>query len=96
MQICCAVFHLRANCHCKERSSIERLALHFAKDLVGLGIRLKTVVSSALQLDRGPMLKTGTVVEATIIARSNSTKHDKFEHNPENTSPSWTTIVILT
>ena len=38
---------------------------------------------NAKLIDRGLMLMTGTVVDATLIAAPNSTKNDKGERDPE-------------
>jgi IS5 family transposase len=47
-----------------------------------LGAQILAAVNAKL-IDRGLMLKTGTVVGATLIAASSSTKSDKGEHDPE-------------
>ena len=38
---------------------------------------------NAKLIDRGLMLKTGTVVDATLIAAPSSTKNDKGERDPQ-------------
>ena len=48
----------------------------------GLGQQILATVNAKL-IDRGLMLKTGTVVDATLIAAPSSTKNDKGERDPE-------------
>ena len=48
----------------------------------GLGQQILATVNTKL-IDRGLMLKTGTVVDATLIAAPCSTKNDKGERDPE-------------
>ena len=48
----------------------------------GLGAQILAAVNAKL-IDRGLMLKTGTVVDATLIAAPSSTKNDKGERDPE-------------
>ena len=48
----------------------------------GLGQQILAAVNAKL-IDRGLMLKTGTVVDATLIAAPSSTKNDKGERDPE-------------
>ena len=48
----------------------------------GLGQQILATVNAKL-IERGLMLKTGTVVDATLIAAPSSTKHDKGERAPE-------------
>lgn len=48
----------------------------------GLGQQILATVNAKL-IDRGLMLKTGTVVDATLMAASCSTKNDKGERDPE-------------
>ncbi len=48
----------------------------------GLGQQILATVNAKL-IDRGLMLKTGTVVDATLIAATSSTKNDKGERDPE-------------
>jgi IS5 family transposase len=48
----------------------------------GLGAQILAAVNTKL-IDRGLMLKTGTVVDATLIAAPSSTKNDKGERDPE-------------
>jgi len=43
----------------------------------------KLATINAKLIDRGLMLKTGTVVDATLIAAPSSTKNDKGERDPE-------------
>ena len=47
-----------------------------------LGAQILATVNAKL-IDRGLMLKTGTVVDATLIAAPSSTKNDKGERDPE-------------
>ena len=47
-----------------------------------LGAQILAAVNAKL-IDRGLMLKTGTVVDATLIAAPSSTKNDKGERDPE-------------
>ena len=47
-----------------------------------LGQQILATVNAKL-IDRGLMLKTGTVVDATLIAAPSSTKNDKGERDPE-------------
>ena len=47
-----------------------------------LGAQISAAVNAKL-IDRGLMLKTGTVVDATLIAAPSSTKNDKGERDPE-------------
>ncbi len=47
-----------------------------------LGQQILAAVNAKL-IDRGLMLKTGTVVDATLISAPSSTKNDKSERNPE-------------
>ncbi len=47
-----------------------------------LGQQILAAVNAKL-IDRGLMLKTGTVVDATLIAAPSSTKNDKGERDPE-------------
>jgi transposase, IS5 family len=47
-----------------------------------LGRQILATVNAKL-IDRGLMLKTGTVVDATLIAAPSSTKNDKGERDPE-------------
>ena len=47
-----------------------------------LGQQILATVNAKL-IDRGLMLKTGTVVNATLIAAPSSTKNDKGERDPE-------------
>jgi IS5 family transposase len=47
-----------------------------------LGAQILAAVNAKL-VDRGLMLKTGTVVDATLIAAPSSTKNDKGEREPE-------------
>ena len=47
----------------------------------GLGQQILATVNAKL-IDRGLMLKTGTVVDATLIAAPCSTKNDKGERDP--------------
>jgi IS5 family transposase len=48
----------------------------------GLGQQILATVNAKL-IDRGLMLKTGTVVDATLIAAPSSTKNDAGERDPE-------------
>jgi IS5 family transposase len=48
----------------------------------GLGQQILATVNTKL-IDRGLMLKTGTAVDATLIAAPSSTKNDKGERDPE-------------
>src|SRR5574343_121491 len=48
----------------------------------GLGQQILATVNAKL-IERGLMLKTGTVVDATLIAAPSSTKNDKGERDPE-------------
>jgi len=48
----------------------------------GLGQQILATVNAKL-IDRGLMLKTGTVVDATLIAAPRSTKNDKGERDPD-------------
>ncbi|MBT0569004.1 IS5 family transposase [Curvibacter sp. CHRR-16] len=48
----------------------------------GLGQQILASVNAKL-IDRGLMLKTGTVVDATLIAAPSSTKNDSGERDPE-------------
>jgi IS5 family transposase len=48
----------------------------------GLGQQILATVNAKL-IDRGLMLKTGTVVDATLIAAPSSTKNDTGERDPE-------------
>ena len=48
----------------------------------GLGQQILATVNAKL-IDRGLMLKTGTVVDATLIAAPSSTKNDKGERDPQ-------------
>lgn len=48
----------------------------------GLGQQILATVNAQL-IERGLMLKTGTVVDATLIAAPSSTKNDKGERDPE-------------
>jgi len=48
----------------------------------GLGQQILAAVNAKL-IDRGLMLKTGTVVDATLISAPSSTKNDKGERDPE-------------
>jgi IS5 family transposase len=48
----------------------------------GLGQQILATVNTKL-IDRGLMLKTGTVVDATLIAAPSSTKNDTGERDPE-------------
>ena len=48
----------------------------------GLGQKILAAVNAKL-IDRGLMLKTGTVVDATLISAPSSTKNDKGERDPE-------------
>jgi IS5 family transposase len=48
----------------------------------GLGQQILATVNAKL-IDRGLMLKTGTVVDATLIAAPSSTKNDKGVRDPE-------------
>ena len=48
----------------------------------GLGQQILATVNAKL-IDRGLMLKTGTVVDATLIAAPSSTKNEKGERDPE-------------
>ena len=47
-----------------------------------LGAQILAAVNAKL-IDRGLMLKTGTVVDATLIAAPSSTKNDKGQRDPE-------------
>ena len=47
-----------------------------------LGVQILAAVNAKL-IDRGLLLKTGTVVDATLIAAPSSTKNDKGERDPE-------------
>jgi IS5 family transposase len=47
-----------------------------------LGAQILAAVNAKL-IDRGLMLKTGTVVDATLIAAPSSTKNDKGDRDPE-------------
>ena len=47
-----------------------------------LGAQILAAVNAKL-IDRGLMLKTGTVVDATLIAAPSSTKNDKGERDPQ-------------
>ena len=47
-----------------------------------LGVQILAVVNARL-IDRGLLLKTGTVVDATMIAAPSSTKNDKGERDSE-------------
>jgi IS5 family transposase len=47
-----------------------------------LGVQILSAVNAKL-IDRGLLLKTGTVVDATLIAAPSSTKNDKGERDPE-------------
>ena len=47
-----------------------------------LGVQILGAVNAKL-IDRGLLLKTGTVVDATLIAAPSSTKNDKGERDPE-------------
>ena len=48
----------------------------------GLGAQILAAVNAKL-IDRGLMLKTGTVVNATLIAASSSTNNNKGERDPK-------------
>ena len=48
----------------------------------GLGQQILATVNAKL-IERGLLLKTGTVVDATLIAAPSSTKNDKGERDPE-------------
>ena len=48
----------------------------------GLGQKILAAVNAKL-IDRGLMLKTGTVVDATLISAPSSTKNDQGERDPE-------------
>jgi IS5 family transposase len=48
----------------------------------GMGQQILATVNAKL-IDRGLMLKTGTVVDATLIAAPSSTKNDTGERDPE-------------
>lgn len=48
----------------------------------GLGQQMLAAVNAKL-IDRGLMLKTGTVVDATLISAPSSTKNDSGERDPE-------------
>jgi len=50
-----------------------------------LGAQILAAVNAKL-IDRGLMLKTGTAVDATLIAAPSSTKNDKGERDPKKKS----------
>jgi IS5 family transposase len=66
------------------RLPVESTILRFLHMLEqnDLGAQILAAVNAKL-IDRGLMLKTGTVVDATLIAAPSSTKNDKVERDPE-------------
>jgi IS5 family transposase len=66
--------------HLPDESTILRFR-HLLEEH-GLGQQILAAVNARL-IDRGLMLKTGTVVDATLIAAPSSTKNDSGERDPE-------------
>ena len=66
----------------------ESIILQFRRLLEahGLGQQILATVNAKL-IDRGLMLRTGTVVDATLIAASSSPKNETGERDPRCTKP---------